>query len=445
MDTSRRDFVKLSAAGLALAAVGTLSACQVNKAKTAEVTKPQLPPPKKILILGGTEFLGPALINAAKARGHSVTLFNRGRRAKRKVGRFEGEDTIIGNRDPEKFATNKFENGKEVEDTDSPKGLTALAEAIRGGRTFDAVIDTSGYVPRIVRASAELLAPVCKHYVFISTVSVYARNDIPDADESAGLATMPDPTDENVGQYYGALKALCEKAAEKAMPGKMTSIRPGYIVGPDDPSDRFTYWPWRASQGGDMLAPGNPNDPIQVIDVRDLARLAISCIENGTMGIMNAVGPKTPAKWGDILDTCVKISPKPPTLTWVDADFLEANPGAGPGQSPIWLPPAGEFRGFHSVSNAKAVAAGLAFMPMEQTLRDILEWFPKELARRAKVTEEIKDEYTKAGVKVPPQADPKKLRAGIAPEAEAKILEAWKARKPTDAKPAEPASEPGKK
>src|SRR5688572_29497367 len=196
----------------------------------------------RLLVLGGTKFLGRAVVEAAVARGHEPTLFHRGLT---NPGLFPDLEHLRGDRDG---------------------GLAALQ-----GRTWDAVIDPSGYVPRIVRASAELLADAVEHYTFISSISVYPSFPTPGMDESSPVGTLEDPTVEDVPAHYGPLKALCEQAAEAAMPGRVFHVRAGLIVGPNDPSDRFTYWPVRVAKGGDVLAPGSPERPVQIIDVRDLA------------------------------------------------------------------------------------------------------------------------------------------------------------------------------
>ncbi len=219
----------------------------------------------KILVLGGTGFLGPHLVEAMQKRGHTPTLFNRG---KTRPTLFPDVEKLRGDRDG---------------------GLAVLE-----GRRWDAVIDTSGYVPRIVRASAELLAPNVRQYVFVSSISVYTETTSPGVDESHKVATMPDPTSEVVMEFYGALKALCEQAAEAALPDRTTVIRPGLIVGPGDPTDRFSYWPVRVAQGGEVLAPGEPSDPVQVIDVRDLADFILTTLERGHVGVHNVNGPAEP-------------------------------------------------------------------------------------------------------------------------------------------------------
>ena len=334
---------------------------------------------KRILILGGTGFLGPQLVEAARSRGHTVTLFNRG---KTRPHLFPDVEKLHGDRDPK--------NGE---------GLKVLE-----GRSWDVVIDTSGYVPRVVRASAELLAPNVGHYVFISTISVYKELPQPGMGEDAPLATVDDPTNENIRENFGALKALCEQAAEAAFPGRTTNIRPGLIVGPDDPTQRFTYWPVRVAQGGEVLAPGGGSDPVQFIDVRDLAEWTILAIENRDMGVFNAVGPARPLTVREMLEACKQASGSNATFTWADAAFLERQNVRPWMDMPVWMPPTGELAGMSSVSNAKAMARGLKFRPVLDTARDTLTWFN--------------------GLPPERQAELRK-RAGLTPEREREVLAAW--------------------
>jgi 2'-hydroxyisoflavone reductase len=367
MSHTRREFIRYSVAAGAAVALGAVPLARARAANTPSAAKAL-----RILILGGTGFLGPAVVEAARARGHTLTLFNRGRTEKKKeevYGEplFPDIEKIYGNRDPDKHALD--------EDPASPKGLTGL----QGDRTWDAVVDTSGYYPRIVRASVELLKDRVKHYTFISSVSVYKDNGTPGGDESREVGSVTDPDVENMGadfSRYGPLKAACEQAAEAAMPGRVANIRPGFIVGRWDTSDRFTYWPVRIDKGGEVLAPGTPNDPIQLIDVRDLGEWIVRCIEQGTTGVFNALGPDTPLKWGDVLAACQKMAANPSTLTWVDAKSL-ADLDLPPGALPIWLPPEGETAGFHRWRCTKAVAAGLTFRPIDDTVADTLNWWRK--------------------------------------------------------------------
>ncbi|MBL8746242.1 MAG: twin-arginine translocation signal domain-containing protein [Phycisphaerae bacterium] len=396
MTTSRRDFVRYSVAAGAAVALGSFPV-----ARGADALKTSSGKGLRILILGGTGFLGPAVVEAARARGHTLTLFNRGRTDKRKEELY-GEpifpdiEKIYGNRDPDKHAVD--------DDPASPKGLVGL----EGDRTWDAVVDTSGYYPRIVGASAQLLKDRVKHYTFISSVSVYRDNATPGGDETREVGTIPDPTVEEMGadfSNYGPLKALCEQAAEAAMPGRVANIRPGFIVGRWDPSDRFTYWPVRVDKGGEVLAPGTPDDPIQIIDVRDLGEWIIHCIEHNVTGLYNALGPATPLKWGDVLNACQAAAANPSTLTWVDHEFLAQN-GLPPGSLPIWIPPTGEMAGFHRWNCDKSVAAGLKFRSITNTVNDTIAWW------RA----------------LPESRRNARMRAGIEQEQEAAVLAKWKER-----------------
>lgn len=368
MHPTRRQFVKTAAVmAVAGTAAKSWSVQPGRDGKTdpkPDTRRAKADKPMKLLILGGTAFLGPEVVEAATERGHSITLFNRG---KTRPHLFSDLEKLQGDRDPEKG-----------------EGLKALK-----GRTFDAVIDTSGYYPRHVRASAELLGPNVGQYVFISSISVYKDNSKPGSDETAAVGTIDDPTVENMGaqqQNYGPLKALCEQAAEKAMPGRVTNIRPGYIVGPGDWSGRFNYWPLRIEQarGSEALAPGTPDDPIQVIDVRDLAEWIVRCIERKTFGVYNACGPKDMLAWGTVLEECRRSTGSDAKLTWVDAEFLSDN--AEPGDYfPIWLDPRGPTAGFHRWSNRRAVDAGLTFRPVGTTITDLLAWYralePEKQAR----------------------------------------------------------------
>ncbi len=335
------------------------------------------PSRKRILILGGTGFLGPATVEAAQKRGHELTLFNRG---KTRPGLFPNIEKLQGDRDPKKG-----------------EGIKALE-----GRKWDVVIDNSAYYPRHVAASAKLLAPNAQQYIIISTVSVYKNNSIEGQDENAELATQPDPTLESMGknyEYYGSLKALCEKAAEEAMPGRTTIVRPGYIVGPDDPSGRFTYWPVRFDRGGEVLVPGAPSDPIQFIDVRDLGNWLITLAENGTAGTFNALGPAKRLAWGDVVKACRKAASAPSTTTWVPGEWIAKQ---GEEVFPIWSPYSGETRGFHTWKNNRAIKAGLKFRPHTQTVKDTLAWYKTQ------------------------KEDGRTRLAGPPPEKEKELLASWK-------------------
>lgn len=355
------------------AAAGALLASRGLRAATAEK--------KTLLILGGTRFLGPAVVDAAKKSGWTITLFNRG---KTNPGLFPDLEKLQGDR-----------NGD----------LKSLE-----GRKWDAVVDTSGYYPREVRESATLLKD-SKQYIFISSISVLKDMSKPGVDETAPVATTPDETVEKVtNETYGALKALCEQAAEKAMPGRVANIRPGLIVGPDDGTDRFTYWPVRVSRGGEVLAPNTPADPVQFIDVRDLGDWIVRVMDAKTMGVFHATG--NPLKVGTLLDTCKAVTGSDARFTWVDAAFLAEQKVSEWGDMPTWLSPTGDDAGGNQVSNARAVAKGLTFRPLKITVKDTLDWWKKEPAER--------------------QA---KLKSGIKPEREAEVLKAWhEAKNKKDAK-----------
>jgi len=358
----------------ALLAAGSMSAAAFAKPRSAlAAARPVNGEKLNILILGGTGFLGPACVDAAQARGHTITLFNRGITEKRKGGMFPEIEKLQGDRDPKKG-----------------EGLKALE-----GRQWDAVIDTSSYYPRIAKAAAELLAKNVKHYTMVSSVSAYKSNDKPTEDESGELATMSDPTIEEMGkafENYGALKVLCEKAAEEALPGRVANVRPGYIVGPGDPTPRFPYWPSRIAKGGEVLTPGTPNDPMQVIDVRDLGEWIIHIIENNITGVYNALGPKGGLNMKQFVDGIRKGVGGDATFTWVDADFLEKHEA----QFPIWIPPKPEMIGFHTRSGEKAYAKGLKSRPIDQIAKATLDYvnaLPED--KRARLTGTVTPEKEK--------------------------------------------------
>lgn len=300
----------------------------------------------RLLIIGGTVFLGRHLAELALARGHRLTLFNRGQHG------------------PELFPQAERLRG------DRRADLSALA-----GRGWDAAIDTSGYLPRDVAASAGLLAPNVGHYTFISTISVYPTYEKVGIDEGDPVGTLPDPAVEEVtGETYGPLKALCERAAEEAMPGRVLTIRPGLIVGPHDPTDRFTYWPWRVARGGPFLAPERPGYPVQYIDARDLAAWALDMVEAGRTGVYNATGPAAPRPLGELLAACAEAAGVAAEPVWAGAGFLEQG-GVQPWvELPLWVPDTPEHAGFSQISIAKALAAGLAFRPAVATCADTLAW-----------------------------------------------------------------------
>jgi 2'-hydroxyisoflavone reductase len=311
----------------------------------------------RLLVLGGTQFVGRALVEAALARGHEVTLFNRGRTNPQL---FPEVEKLRGDRD-----------GK--------------LDALRG-RSWDAVADVAGYLPRVVRQSVELIeAP---YYLFVSTRSVYADHSGP-SDETAPL--HGDVDSEDVSEHYGELKAMCERVVQERPSG---IVRPGLVVGPHDPTGRFTYWPHRIARGGDVLAPGSPDEPVTLVDVRDLGEWMVRLCESETQGVYNAIDVRT---WGELLEACVRATASDARLVWVPSDWL-LEKGVGEWMElPLWLA-SPEYAFMHRVRNDRAVAAGLTFRPLEETARGALE--------EARLTAE----------------------AGMKPERERELLEAWRAR-----------------
>lgn len=296
----------------------------------------------RLLVLGGTLFLGRHVVADALARGHRVTIFHRGRT---NPGLFPEAEHVLGDRDG---------------------GLAAL-----GTRSWDAVVDTSGYVPRVVRASARRFAD-CAHYTFVSSLSVYSTHPA-GADESCAVATLDDPTLEGVtGETYGPLKALCERAAEEALPGRVLNVRAGLLVGPYDSTDRFPYWPRRVAAGGEVLAPAPAEAPVQFVDARDVAEWIVRMAEARGAGTFHATGPATPLAIGSLLDECRRVTGSDARFVWADESFLLGR-GVRPWTDlPLWIPTTEP--GFHRVSNARALVAGLTFRPLAETIRDTLDW-----------------------------------------------------------------------
>ena len=312
----------------------------------------------KLLILGGTRFLGRHVVAAAQARGHEVTIFNRGNHPIEDLGAVE---VITGDRHTD---LEKLQN-----------------------RRWDAVVDTSGHLPRAVRAAAEVLADEVERYVFISTQNAYRDVSVPGIDETYPLTTLTaeqldransiDTSGQpSYAELYGGLKALCEQAAEAVMPDRVLIIRPGLIVGPDDYTDRFTYWPVRVARGGEVLAPGRPDRFIQFIDVRDLAEWTINMIEGKATGAYNAHGLPNSLTMERFLDECKSVTRSDAQFTWVSEDFLLQENVAAWSELPLWLPEeaAPHLKGFMFISPAKAIAAGLNFRPLRDTLSATLTW-----------------------------------------------------------------------
>ena len=359
---NRRDAIKLGAATAGVLLTGVAAAAETK--------------PLRVLIFGGTGFIGPHFVETLRARGHKLTLFNRG---KRNPTLFPDVETLLGDR-----------NGQ--------------VDALKG-RDWDVVIDDSGYTPKQVKLTTDLLKGHVQHYIFVSSISAYADLTPPGIDEDYRLATVKDPTVEEItDSTYGGLKALCEKTVEQAFGKNSAVVRPSYIVGPGDPTDRFTYWPVRASKGGEMLAPGSPSDPIQFIDVRDLAEFMRGCVEQRFNGSYNACNPPGAVTMGDLLEMSKKLSGANTKFVWAPTEFLEKNKALETGEVPIWAPPVGELAGATLISSARAVEKGLRFRTLETTVRDTLAWHAKR-----------------------PADQQQKLRAGFSPEREAQLLKMLKA------------------
>ena len=320
-----------------------------------------------ILIIGGTRFLGRHLVEAALARGHSLTLFNRGRS---NPGLYPNIETIQGDRE---------------------KDLEQLA-----GRSWDAVLDTCGYLPRIVKKSAQALQDKVERYVFISSISVYADNSKIGIDENDPVGQMADESMEEInGESYGPLKALCEKTVEQILPARTLIIRPGLIVGPHDPTDRFTYWPVRVARGGEVLAPEKPQVPVQIIDGRDLAEFCIRLVEQKTGGCYNVTGPDYELSLGRLLETCKQVSHSDANFVWAPVEFLAENKVEPWSDLPVWIPDTPAEAGFSRVSIARAQAEGLVFRSLEETIRETLAWAqtrPADLTWRAGLTAQRENE-----------------------------------------------------
>lgn len=300
----------------------------------------------KILILGGTKFLGRHLVDAALTHGHEVTLFNRG---KTDPNLFPDLETILGDR------------GQDIE---------KLA-----GREWDAAVDVAGYLPRIVRMSAQALEKSVKKYVFISSISVYGDFKQAGIDESYPVGKLEDESVEEVtGETYGPLKALCEKTVLDIYGDRALIVRPGLIVGPHDPTDRFTYWPMRVKRGDDVITPDKPQTPIQIIDVRDLSAFIIKLIEDHASGIYNATGPDSELMMGEFLDACKRVSGSVAAFHWASVEFLQEHEVAPWSDMPVWIPDTKEEAGFSRLDVSKAIKAGLKFRPLEETIRDTIAW-----------------------------------------------------------------------
>jgi 2'-hydroxyisoflavone reductase len=368
---TRREFLQLSAA-----AGGALSLGMFRDAWADQGPVERAEDPMSILILGGTTFIGPHQVEYAMKRGHTVTLFNRGRT------------------NPEMFPDVEKLRGDRNDDLEALKG-----------RRWDAVIDNSASIPRWVRLSAGLLKDSCDIYLYTSSLSAYAEFSKIGIVETDPLATLDDPDVEEItGATYGGLKALCEQEAEKAFPGRALVVRPGLIVGPLDPSDRFTYWPVRIDRGGEVMAPGDPTDPVEYVDARDLAGWYIRMLENRETGVFNCLGPQSTLSIAELLYGIRGTVSNEISFTWVPADFLAEHEVYAWRHMTVWVPPRDGMEGFGMVSRQKAIEHGLTYRPLAVTARETLDWWNTLPGER--------------------RAEP---RAGLSAEREREVLDAWHA------------------
>jgi len=391
MTTSRRDFVQLSV--LAGGALGLGLARQTAASPTDVGTPPRK---LKILVLGGTGLIGPPMVEYAIARGHEVTLFNRG---KTNAELFPDLEKLKGDRNDD---------------------LASLVAQVESGRRWDAVIDNTASIPRWVTESANLTKDAADWYLYTSSISAYADTSTPDADETAPVATMTAEEEEKIltpkdiatenYKFYGPLKARCEEEARKAFGDDRTCVvRPGLIVGPGDYSDRFTYWPVRIYEGGEVMAPGNPTDPVQFIDCRDLGEWYIRLAEDGTTGTFNGVGPRSKMSIAGMLYGIRATVDNDISFTWVPADFLEKYEVQPWMHMTVWVPPIGEYAGFSTSNIDRAIAAGLTFRPLSDTAVATVEYWNSLPAERREAP-----------------------KAGCPADLEQKVLKAWHAQEKSE-------------
>lgn len=380
MSKSRRDFLRVAAGAGGALGLGIVPDLDQAPAVNVAVNQPESPrrvAPKRILILGGTSFIGPRQVEYALSRGHTITLFNRGRT---NPALFPSVEKLRGDR-----ATGDLESLK--------------------GRTWDAVIDNSATNPAWVRDSAQLLKGAAGQYLFISTRSVYS-----DTSRIPMTADAPVFTPENTTvapgrpMPYGLSKALAEKEARTAFGNRATVVRPGLIIGPGDDTDRFTYWPVRIDRGGEVLAPGDPTDPVQIIDSRDLSEWVVRLVEQGTTGTFNGVGPKNGRSMAELLYgiRAVTDANTEVIFTWVSADFLAEHRVRPYSDLPVWQPPRNGREGFARFDITPEIRTGLTFRPLAVTVKETLDWF-RTLA----------------------PARQAQLKAGLTPEREKEVLALW--------------------
>lgn len=337
-------------------------------------------------MIGGTQFVGRYLVESALAAGHEVTLFHRGHT---NPDLFPDVQRIVGDRAVE-------------------RDLDALA-----GRRWDAVVDTCGFVTKVVRASAARLAGSVEHYTFVSSMSVYSDFQAVGQDETAPVARLPgDVEDELDLETYGARKALCEQAVEELFPGRALHVRPGLVVGPHDYVERFPYWVERVARGGEVLAPGRFDRPVQLIDVRDLAEWMLRQVEARATGVYNTTGPDHPLTMAEFLTACREATASEARFTWVPDDFLVEQKVSAFSELPFWIPEA-ESGALYTFDCSKAFAAGLRFRPLVDTARDVWEWLRSSPPFK-------RPDFIRL-LKLPP--------TGMRPEREAEMLHAWHERR----------------
>jgi 2'-hydroxyisoflavone reductase len=331
---------------------GMTTSCRAYENNSQDKIRPKTK--LNVLVLGGTRFLGRHLVEEFLKRGHKVTLFNR----------------AVSN-------PNLFSNLEKIKGDRGGDNLKALM-----GRKWDAVIDTSGYIPRIVELSSNILCNSTSHYTFISTISVYEDFNIDDIDENSSLAKLEDPKNENItDKTYGPLKGLCESVVQSYFPKKALIIRPGIIVGPYDTSDRFTYWVDRVNKGGKVLAP--PNQSLQFIDVRDLSKWIVEMVEKQKTGIYNATGETIDFKY--LFQECQKVSGNKADVIWVNEDFLLKKDVKGWAELPFWVPKAWKISGVFTINSQKAIKEGLKFRRLVETISSTLKWHLERNSNQLKV------------------------------------------------------------
>lgn len=351
-------------------AIAVVLASRLAAGVAAEKTAPvKTAPAKKLdLLIIGDGFVAARVVEMAKQHGHRITQVSR-----------------------------KLRRNAQVLETEDKSEL-AVAE----GQHWDGVIDTSANVPVDITRLPPGVVSGAGYYLVLSSTSVYAKFDKPGIDESAPVQKTKEPDAQRpTDATASALRALTEAAAEKAMPGRVCALRAGLVVGPGDPTGRFTYWPARVARGGEVLAPGKPSDFVQFIDVRDLADFIVLCTERRTLGVFNADGKGGATTMGALLDACKKAANSDARFAWADAAFLAEQRISFYRDMPVWAPAGGDYVGIGQLSSAKAQAAGLRYRPLAETVKDTLAWYNAD-----------------------PAAAKTLLKAGLTPKREAAALKA---------------------